>query len=152
VHRSVIGSRSWSQPCLLKNEWLAEYCWNGTVWNLKLIETVPLLFSCIYRQIEACDRLFWTKTTHWGFQPYSANLSMSMTSLPNPPCQGSDGKSGAFRVWLQRAEASWVNVETQRRKKTILRTPALVSTSEWSYTDVKICWATRQLKWSDHTW
>ena len=57
------------------SEWLAEYCWNSTVWNLKLIETVPLFCSRIYRQIEARDRLFWTKKTHWGFQPYSANLS-----------------------------------------------------------------------------
>ena len=42
--------RWWLPP---GREGLAEYCWNGTVWNLEFDETVPLCVSRIYQQIEA---------------------------------------------------------------------------------------------------
>ena len=74
-------------------ERLAEYCWNGTVWNLEFDETVPLSCSTHIPVKRGPWLFFWAKKSRWGFQPYSANLS-SATIL----CLPSQGRLPAAGV------------------------------------------------------
>ena len=75
-HACVRVTRDEVDPIKLVFERLAEYCWNSTVWSLEFDETVPLRVSRIYQYIEAVIDFVDPRKTRWGFQPYSANLSV----------------------------------------------------------------------------